>query len=611
VLDDPKPISLRFPTAPELGESLPGLVARAVRENVLESLLIPLHRAGISVNQVGRISLLEEPALRRLAAVVGCSEARLLALSTPYLDDGASTRFGTAVLLRKDLRLHRRHISPLTLRESPYHRSAWSIGLLPYCPESLERLRDDCSECGKKIGWKKSWGIGVCEYCENTIAPSTFEPLPAPLIDNYRLFAGLISAVPPSRSAALSQLPEELGRLDPLTLLDLCLQIGATCRPQPIKVRREAISRLEAGLIAEIAATGIGFLRDWPNSLRQWAHEQGRGHSEDPFAFRVLRDNLQALGTMRRPLQANIVRSALPDLFLSIHRSFADPGTTMIGTDVCRVTGLSTSRLRSLREAGILSFQTLPSTYRSRCQYPASEVEAIAKRFRTSVPLGSLSERLGLPIYALEQMCCSGLLERDEHPAIMLIRAEPQIVGESTASLLSAIDEVNLGTPPAGTTTLRLASRRIGGRLKPWSEIFASIVRGDLPIWIKGSGKYLDRIHVKPADMSKFDDAIFDELKEPHFPFSPLMCQRDAEEVLNVGPTQMKKAKADALTEFPISRGNAKLAERTKILQLASRVIPTSEYQQRNGLSKAAALVRLRSSGAARLSFGWDRNTAL
>src|SRR3546814_3554599 len=63
--------------------------------------------------------------------------------------------FGAAVVYREDILLDRRRISPLTLQTSEHHRAAWLLGLLPYCPLSLERLVDECPNCpGKKLGWR-------------------------------------------------------------------------------------------------------------------------------------------------------------------------------------------------------------------------------------------------------------------------------------------------------------------------------------------------------------------------------------------------------------------------------------------------------------------------
>src|SRR3546814_9913891 len=86
---------------------------------------------------------------------------------------------------------------------SEHHRAAWLLGLLPYCPLSLERLVDECPNCpGKKLGWRRSWGIANCERCGELVPPSSAAPLIPEHIENYRLFADLISFSPERRRLA-------------------------------------------------------------------------------------------------------------------------------------------------------------------------------------------------------------------------------------------------------------------------------------------------------------------------------------------------------------------------------------------------------------------------
>src|SRR3546814_3501712 len=122
----------------------------------------------------------------------------------------------SAVVYREDILLDRRRISPLTLQTSEHHRAAWLLGLLPYCPLSLERLVDECPNCpGKKLGWRRSWGIANCERCGELVPQSSAAPLIPEHIENYSLFADLISFSPERRRLALAQVPaevQEIGR---------------------------------------------------------------------------------------------------------------------------------------------------------------------------------------------------------------------------------------------------------------------------------------------------------------------------------------------------------------------------------------------------------------
>src|SRR3546814_15918621 len=89
-----------------------------------------------------------------------------------------TTLFRSAVVYREDILLDRRRISPLTLQTSEHHRAAWLLGLLPYCPLSLERLVDECPNCpGKKLGWRRSWGIANSSGAANSCTRRAQPPL--------------------------------------------------------------------------------------------------------------------------------------------------------------------------------------------------------------------------------------------------------------------------------------------------------------------------------------------------------------------------------------------------------------------------------------------------
>src|SRR3546814_412480 len=122
-----------------------------------------------------------------------------------------------------------------SLQTSEHHRAAWLLGLLPYCPLSLERLVDECPNCpGKKLGWRRSWGIANCERCGELVPPSSAAPLIPEHIENYRLFADLISFSPERRRLALAQVPAEVQALQPQTPLNCVIRLGAICRPDPV-----------------------------------------------------------------------------------------------------------------------------------------------------------------------------------------------------------------------------------------------------------------------------------------------------------------------------------------------------------------------------------------
>src|SRR3546814_4960192 len=93
-----------------------------------------------------------------------------------------------------------------------------------------------------RSGWRRSWGIANCERCGELVPPSSAAPLIPEHIENYRLFADLISFSPERRRLALAQVPAEVQALQPQTLLNCVIRLGAICRPDPVVwLKRNAV----------------------------------------------------------------------------------------------------------------------------------------------------------------------------------------------------------------------------------------------------------------------------------------------------------------------------------------------------------------------------------
>src|SRR3546814_15830700 len=72
--EDPVLTPLRFPVIPYADESLPGLVARATREHVLEMTSVVLRRAGLRISEPAAICQAPAEDLDRLAQVLRCEK---------------------------------------------------------------------------------------------------------------------------------------------------------------------------------------------------------------------------------------------------------------------------------------------------------------------------------------------------------------------------------------------------------------------------------------------------------------------------------------------------------------------------------------------------------
>ena len=220
---------LRFDIDVQEGESIAGAIARGVREHVLVRTAPVLAAAGVDLKHIGLSQLATHAELRRLAFAARCDAALLIARAGQRIvpEGGGRSmdaRFGRLVMPWAHLELDRRRIGPSTLQARPFHRLSWMNLLLPYCPESLERLVDQCPRCDGALGWRRAVGIGHCDQCWTEIPPSDAPGLPDAPAGDYRLFALLSSPDPDGVERAMRLLPEALSDVPPGALVRLALR---------------------------------------------------------------------------------------------------------------------------------------------------------------------------------------------------------------------------------------------------------------------------------------------------------------------------------------------------------------------------------------------------
>ena len=588
---------VRIAVVPEPDESLPGLVARAVAENVLLQTRILLAGAD-GLLHPGTIGSMPTEDLRRLAAVLGCGEEAILARAHPYDEPGRGrgkgrgrgrVDFGGVPVLREDLLLERRRISPLTLAGSAHHRAWWLLGLLPYCPVSGERLVERCPDCPEEprraLGWRRSRGIGVCERCGRPVPPSAEPPLPERLGKGYWLFAGLLCIDAEVRARAVARLPERVRLLDPAARIDLTLQLGAACRSKPITLARSGFVRLPPAILAEVVATGADLLRRWPDGLREWCSEELAAAGDDADRIGRVRRTLRRPGLPHTaaPTQMGIWREALPNLFATFPRSSGDPRPTVLAGQTSRTTGLSFDQLEALEAAGALDVVMEYRRKRRFRQYRLDQVLGVKNALAGCAPASRAEWRLGLPAYAVEQLCCEGVLELAGHPAVAVVRTGLQLATAGLENLETRLAAAaRSGTPPPGSVALGTAARRIGGRLKPWSAIIRALLDGSVPFRLSGAGPFARRARVRPEALAAFAAVAFDEGAHPGFDFSSELMQRDTAEILNVDAPEMAAIRRAGKLAFR-GEGTALRTDRAVVLALAREMVLGGRTRCRSG----------------------------
>lgn len=614
--DRPTARPLAISLNPIPGESLIGLVARATRLNVLDQTCIVLSECAPALLHPGTIGQdIVDP--QRLAVQLGCCTGDILERCHPYLGDPAGpsdVRWGKGAIFRPDIVTINRRISPATLETSDHHRSAWMNRLLPYCAESSELLIDACMTCGKKQGWRHAWGIGCCDdrKCRALLKHPTHEHLPQPLTEGYRLFAGIVSAAPAEREAAVSLLHPDLSALPPAVLINLALHAGAAMQKTPYNLRRTAVSKLPALTIATIAAQGASILLDWPKGFRASIAERLTSlEGVDPKMRGQLLHSVRRLGLphVARAEQVAVVRHAVPEAFVHAAIALQDLVEPVVPANViCRSMRISPRELNAVREAGLIKHRVIASGRRMQVQYDKAEADRLARRQRESIFASRLEQRFGLPRYAAEQLACLGEVERETHPALALIHSTLRLVQKSVDAFADDLEQRGMPkTAGPGLLPLGTASKILGGRTKPWGAILGAMRAGNFPFWLATEGKFVRRAFVRPEDILPFAAINFDERGWPDFPFRRAYTQVDAAEILNLDALQIRRViQVGDLTFEP--EGVALISERSSVLRIAAAHVATAEIALRTG-TKFNHVPRFmgRYPHIPRTEAGWDR----
>lgn len=607
---------LRFPTRPHGDETLIGLVARATAEHVLLDVNGTLRRAGISMDQPGNVSKLPVDSLRPLADILGCSAADVATRSTTLVAPDARSsrlRFGRVTVSPQDVEWTRRRISPISLAGSPHHREAWLLRLLPYCPTSFELLRSDCSECGGRLGWKKTVGIAECERCERTVRSDDSPLLPMEFRAAYSRFADLFSC---SRGVdAVGGLESGAGLIDPGELVELVLEIGACVHLPERRIEgRKRFHRMPAQEAARIVATGMDLVTNWPTRLQDWARSEAERLRGSPTEYLRLRHALRRLGARARvsPARAELARAAFPDLFCNVQRSFAAPGEGLLRFEAAELLGVTMPTITQLVDAKALDVQFDITGKRRMVRLARSAVVDLRDRLAGSVTLAQLSRSTGLPGYALENLRQLGELVAEDHPAIPLLRGGRSVTAESYASIEA--DLRSGGSPtdrPADALPISTASRLIGGRLKPWPAIIAALRSGSLEYWLdaeRAGQPWLRRMLVRQADMGAFLSSAARSFGGKPFTIEECLLS-DAREILNLNGTpsvDLRTILAEEIAARP-QRGLSVMVPVATVLAIATSTISIAEICARRGWNPRQAKWQLKPFASVRNACGWER----
>lgn len=609
---------LRFGYDPDGRESVIGALAAACREHRLPRITTALEGGGVQVARVGSIQCAPPDTLDQIARVMRTDPANLHAVAFTQSERRDRIVLGDLVAPRFAFDFERRRIGPVSLRKTPYHRSAWLNLLLPYCPESLELLVDACPDCGP-LGWRWTRGLEACEGCGKKIAPSSAAPLPPYAADDYRLFADLMSRDPGAGAQALQQLPSGVQSFSRSALVSVALRAGIISTSGRGRWGLEKLIEEGPEAVARIVATGASLLRGWPAAMQAVADARLDVIVGDVPGYEAMRRDIRWIARRSDDEERQLVGLAFPDIDGRKVQTFAKDTRYYTATETNVHLWTSSKQLGQLRNAKALRFEELPGGLRKRVRYDADDVDALRTLLRSSVTPEAVAARFELPVYAIGQIArpksasaspdvdlkqASCLLTVHDHAGVIVLQG--QMLDAASVKEFARVLEATAvrGEAPQGFMSLRSAMIMYPGE-KPWGRVLAAMLGRRVPYYVDGTRPATARsMHVDPTRLPKLPLSQR-ERGDSFLSFSHL-SMRDAGEVLGAGFEETAAAIASARIEIA-RHGKGNGVSREAVQRLAGVIAFTGEgavFANRNAVGLYHELKR---AGVARLHGGWSR----
>jgi hypothetical protein len=500
------------------------------------------------------------------------------------------------------------------LQQSPYHRFAWNIRLLPYCPESGERLVNCCSACGHELGWFQTRGLATCERCLADISPSNEPGLANEKLQGYRRIARLLSIDEATRQAVVDECTRELQDFNPAKVAIVAIGLARILLGKGADKRElRTFFSLPANEMADIVATAGDLLADWHNApgalLRDSARELGSNHAEFRSMWRNLKEMADVNGSDLAT--AELITLALPAVAGNVWGALKGTRRTYQSQQVLRVLGVRNEVVRRLADAKALPVEASPSLKRRNVLFDAATVDQLRDLIDQTISLNSVASWCDLPCYAVEQMAALGLIAHVPSRALDVIYGQPRILRSSVEAFANELthavrcNDSHSCDPMDPLIQLRNAMKIFGGREKPWGPVIEAILSRALPCLAAQQALDSNSLLVRMSDMRQLQHLQF-ERSQYDFPFSSVISQQDAEDLLNItAPTFHEHQLRDALG-FKKSGKGAYTAFAT-VLRLGEAVVTRTELALRWGISLNAVSRDPRLNGVKPLAFGWDR----
>lgn len=584
-----------WPQTPHADESLLGFCVRTMDANLLPHLPAFLAQVG-QKHRNRHVDIVRgdaDPAV--IAAVLGVAETEIAKRRGERSGEGIVHR-GIG-MDATDLCTRIRRFAPMSLRNDGIHRGEWCIRTLPFCPASLEILQSTCT-CGQRQGWTTPLGPDRCQECGSALEHVPVIPSRSEDAAALRSYAGLFSLRGETNADAVKDLPDELRTLPRGELVELVLAFVPVVERGLRTVRRDDCWLHDGPSFTSAIARVWRLLEEWPRSLTDRAFDV---EDVDLAVGRSSQfDRLSRLLSSRTPARTAIAS----DMIRKAATRMAVPGEgerhAIDFREAAELTSVSAGKLRRARRRGEL--ETRHVLRRGEVVPVLSRTEIRELADMESIGASVLGVSTHMPRYAVAQLATGGIISAVRHPFVRE-RYGLRIEAGSVEDLIDRLERasVNVGSE-ALTLTLASAMSVVGGREKPYLEVFEALLEGRLPFTLTtGCGRLTRRLRIERTSLSAIRTMTCEQTE--HYDHYVL---DDARNVLNLHGRD-----AGALDPHRSgTKHSAAIFDRGLVRSLAERNIALGEAALRTGAHLRTVMGILNRAGVHSPALGWDRETA-
>lgn len=583
------PWRVNRPTPFFQGESLDGYVARIAASHYFPRLAEITQVAGAQVSARQHASFCDLKQLDVLADCLRVDPAVLRHHAPCWTPDAEALNFFGSSIPRDFLQFQYRRFSPTALGQSPHHRGLWQLRILPVCIETWTYLQERCPNpvCGRKQAWRRTNGIDLCDYCAEPLTRAVATTVPVELRDNLKCLIDLVHHDPERRAATRMALAPQLAHLGGGELLELACALAPLIDPRaakPLRVRKLSMEVAAEVIVPAIAGTWP-LLYDWPHGLENLLIDR---LNQNPRSMAAAKRDIvyQLLYKTRRRTLSRPVANVINE-FADRCRSARAEGVTI--AEAVKLTGGRQPALYAMRRAGELPTILALDGCRFQPLIPKQAIENLVKRNRPRVRLTHSAERLGVPTYTIHQLVHDGLLKAAPIPPGC--RAQTSVYQASLADLDARLRAHLEGDDEGYEVNLAELMKRIGGRPKPWSRIFAAILSEGLSARL-ADGKLPLARRIMVRDEAVLSLPIFADRDDMDWDGINVL-KSDLADMMNITPHNFSH-----YSDFLIGPGDhLRDIPMLEALRLAQTYVGSAELGQRHGLHFSAVRHFLESHG--------------